>query len=155
MRVVFLENIDKVGKKYEIKDVADGFARNFLIPKKLAKAASEETLKWAEIQKEILEKKAEEGLKKAQGVASSIDGQEVTIQVKIGPEGQLFESITAQKIVEKLKEIGFDVKKGQLDLPEPLKETGEYPIKIKFDHNLESQIQVIISGEAETEDEKE
>jgi large subunit ribosomal protein L9 len=147
MKVVLLEDVEKVGKKYDVKQVADGFARNFLIPKNLAKIATKELVEWAEMQKQLLEKKAEENLKKSQTLASSIDGQEVIFQVKLGPEGQLFESINAQKISEKLKELGFEVKKNQIDLAEPIKEVGEYPVKIKFDHNLESQIQIIVSGE--------
>jgi len=147
MKVVLLEDVEKVGKKYDVKQVADGFARNFLIPKNLAKVATKELSEWAEMQKQLLEKKAEENLKKIQTAASSIDGQEVIFQVKVGPEGQLFESINAQKISEKLKEMGFEVKKNQIDLAEPIKETGEYPVKIKFDHNLESQIQIIVNGE--------
>jgi len=147
MKVVLLEDVEKVGKKYDVKQVADGFARNFLIPKNLAKVATRELSEWAEMQKQLLEKKAEENLKKSQTLASSIDGQEVIFQVKVGPEGQLFESINSQKISEKLKELGFEVKKNQIDLAEPIKEVGEYPVKIKFDHNLESQIQIIINRE--------
>ena len=147
MKIVLLEDVEKVGKKYDVKQVADGFARNFLIPKNLAKVATKELSEWAEMQKQLLEKKAEENLKKIQTAASSIDGQEVIFQVKLGPEGQLFESINAQKISEKLKELGLEVKKNQIDLAEPIKEVGEYPVKIKFDHNLESQIQIIVNGE--------
>lgn len=146
MKLVLLEDIEKVGKKYEIKEVADGFARNFLIPKNLAKPATKEIIEWAKLQKEIGEKKAEEDLKGAQSLATAVDGQEVIIEVKIGPEGQLFESINSQKIVEKLKEIGFEIKRDQIMLAEPIKEVGEYPLKIKFSHNLESQIQVIVNG---------
>jgi len=144
-----LQDAENLGKKYEIKEVADGYARNFLIPKGLAKPATEEALKWLETQKEIEEKKAEEELKKIQDFASSIDGQEVIIPVKIGEEQQLFETITAQKISEKLKELGFDVKKSQIDLAEPIKELGEFPVKIKFEHNLEAEVRIIVTKEEE------
>ena len=147
MRIILLQDIENVGKKYEIKEVADGYARNFLIPKGLAKPATEEALKWLETQKEIEAKKAEEELKKVQEKATAIDGQEIIISVKIGEEGQLFESITSQKISEKLKEIGFEIKKTQIDLIEPIKELGEYLIKIKFEHNLEAEIRVIVIEE--------
>ena len=147
MRVILLQDVEKVGKKHEIKEVKPGFARNFLIAKGLAKPASKEALKWLELQKEIETKKAEEELKKVQQTASSVDGQEVIIQVKTGDGDQLFESITAQKISEKLKEIGFDIKKNRIDLPQPIKELGEFPIKVKLEHNLESEIKVIIVEE--------
>lgn len=149
MRVILLQDVDKVGKKHEIKEVKPGFARNFLISKGLAKPATKEAVKWLSLQKEIEAKKAEDELKKIQTTASSIDGQEVVIQVKAGDENQLFESITAQKISEKLKEIGFDVKKNQIDLPQPIKELGEFPVKIKLEHNLESEIKIIIIEEKE------
>jgi large subunit ribosomal protein L9 len=149
MRVILLQDIEKLGKKYDIKEVADGYARNFLIPKGLVKPATKEALKWLEIQKEIEAKKAEEELKKVQVLATAIDGQEVLIPVKVGEDGQLFESITSQKIFEKLKELGFEIKKTQIDLPEPIKELGEFPVKVKFEHNLEAEIKVIIVEEKE------
>ncbi len=145
MRVILLQDIEKLGKKYDIKKVADGYARNFLIPKNLAKPATAENLKWLEVQKEREEKKAEEQLKQVQEIATRVDGQEVVIPVKVGEEGQLFESVTAQKIYGKLKEAGFNIKKSQIALPEPIKALGEYPIKIKFEHNLEAEIKVIIT----------
>ena len=149
MRVILLQDVEKLGKKYEIKEVKDGYARNFLIPKGLAKLATKEALLWLETQKEAGAQKAEEELKKVQEVASAIDGQEVIIPVKIGEEGQLFESITSQKIFEKLKELGFEIKRTQFDLEEPIKELGEFPIKIKFEHNLEAEIKVIVTKEEE------
>ncbi|MBI2054341.1 MAG: 50S ribosomal protein L9 [Candidatus Staskawiczbacteria bacterium] len=94
-----------------------------------------------------IEKTAEEELKKIQELASGIDGFEVTIQVKVGEEGQLFESINQQKISDKLKDSGFEVKKSQIDLPDPIKELGEFPVKINLEHNLEAEIKVIVAEE--------
>lgn len=147
MRVILLQDVNKIGKKYEVKNVSDGYARNFLIPKGLAKPATEEALEWLEIQKETLRKKAEEDLKKTEGQASSVDGMELLIPVKVGDNGQLFESVNAQKISEKLKELGFDVKKSQIALEDPIKEQGEFPIKVHFAHNLEVEIKVIVTEE--------
>ncbi len=147
MKVILLQDVDKLGKKYEIKEVKNGYARNFLIPKGLARAATKAALKWAEMQKEIETKKEEEGLKQVQQLASGIDGQELAISVKTGEQGEMFESITIQKIYEKLKELGLNVKKNQIVLAEPIKELGEFPIKIKFNHNLEAEIKIIITEE--------
>ncbi len=147
MKVVLLEDIDKIGKKYEVKEVKDGHARNFLIPKSLVKIATPEVVEWANMQKEILEKKAEEDLGKIQKVASDMEGLEVTIVVKIGEKDQLFEKITEQKIVEKLKETGFNIKKSQIIMENPIEEIGEFPVKIKFDHNLEVEITIIVVEE--------
>ena len=147
MKVILLQDVENLGKKYEVKEVKNGYARNFLIPKGLVKPATKKALKWLETQKEIETKRDEEELKKFQDLASTIDDQEVVILVKIGPEGQLFEGISAQKITERLKELGFEIKKTQIDLLKPIKELGEYPIKIKFEHNLEAEIKVIITEE--------
>lgn len=145
MKVILLKDIEKLGKKYEVKRVKNGYARNFLVPKGLAKPATKKALEWLKKQKEIKEKKAEEALKRVQNLASSVDGLEVVIPVKIGKKEQLFESITAQKISERLKDRGFDIKKTQIELEEPIKELGEFPIKIHFEHNLEAEIKVIIT----------
>jgi len=142
MRIILLQDVEDVGKKYEIKDVKDGYARNFLIPKGLAKLATKSALERIEKQKEIEKQKIEEELKEIQKLASSMDGLEVIIPVKIGEEQQLFEKINTQKISEKLKELGFEIKKEQIDLAEPIKELGEFPTKVKFEHNLESEITV-------------
>lgn len=147
MRVILLQDIEKLGKKYEIKEVADGYARNFLIPKGLAKPATRETIKWSEIQKEMEIKKAEKELIEIQKIASQIEGQEIVIPIKVGEAGQLFETITAKKISEKLQELGFNISKNQIDLLQPLKELGDFPVKIKFKHNLEAEIRVIITEE--------
>ena len=147
MKVILLQNIENLGKKYEVKEVKDGYARNFLFPKGLAKQATEESLKWLEMQKEIGERRAEEELKKIEKEAAEIDGAEVLIPVKIGDKEQLFEKITVQKILEQLKKLGFKVKKNQIELEKPLQEIGEFPIKIKFEHNLEAEIKVIITEE--------
>ena len=147
MKVILLENIEDLGKKWEIKEVKAGYARNFLIPNKLAKTATKKNLEWLGDQKEIMEKQAEEDLKMAQDLASRIDGVEVVIPVKVGPEGQLFESINNIKISEKLKEMGFNIKKSQIDLKEPIKKLGEFNLKINLDHNLETEITLMVVEE--------
>jgi large subunit ribosomal protein L9 len=150
MKVILLKDIEKLGKKLEVKEVKDGYARNSLIPNNLVKPLTKESLQWLEIQKEIEEKKAEEGLKKIQELASSLDGLEINFSVKVGEQNQLFESIGQQKVAEKLKEMNFDIKKNQIEMNEPIKEVGEFPIKIKLEHNLEAEVKVVVSeGEAD------
>jgi len=152
MKVILLQDVEGLGKKYELKDVKDGYARNLLLPEKMARAATKQALKWLSDQKEVIEKEVEEDLKKEQALASSLDGSEVNIMVKVGDEGQLFESITIQKIAEKLKEMGFEIKKSQIKLENPIKELGEFPISINLDHNLEAEIKVIITAEKDNEE---
>lgn len=144
MKVILLKDVEKVGKKFEVKEVKEGYAMNFLFPQGLAKQATKEALIWVETQREIEEKKAEEGLKETEALATAMDGRELVFDVKTGEKDELFESITAQKIVEKLKEEGMDIKKAQIET-EPIKDLGEFPVKIKFEHNLEAEIKVIVN----------
>ena len=101
MKVILLQDISDLGKKYDLKDVPDGYGRNFLIPQKLAKQADKESLAWLEKQKLDREYKAEEDLKKIQKIASELDGREIEFLIKVGDEGQLFESINQVKISKK------------------------------------------------------
>lgn len=155
MKVILLENIKNLGQKYEIKNVKDGYARNFLIPKGLAIPATKEKIEWALKQQEIYAKKAEEKLKEVQKVAEQLDGQEVIFNVKIGEKGQLFEAINNTKIAQKLKEMGFEVKKSQILLEEPIKEVGEFQVKIALEEGLEPEITVVVNAEEEEEKEEE
>ena len=147
MKVILLEDIEGLGKKYEVKEVKNGHARNLLLPEKKVRAATKEALKWLSGQKEVIEKEVEEDLKKEQALASSLDGLEISLVVKVGDEGQLFESINTQKIVEKLKEMGFEIKKSQVKLETPIKGLGEFPTSITLSHNLEAEVKVIVSSE--------
>ncbi len=106
-------------------------------------------MKWLENQKEALAKEIEEDLKKAQAMASKLDGLEVNFTVKIGEAGQLFESINNVKLAEKLKEMGFEVKKSQINLEQPIKQLGEFKVKISLDHNLEAEVVLFVTEEKE------
>lgn len=149
MKVILLQDVEKLGKKLELKEVKNGYARNFLIPNRLAKPVTKEALKWLEMQKEIVGKKAEEELKNVQELVSKIDGLEVIMPVKVGDQGQFFEKMNVQKIAEKLKKMGYEVKKSQILLETALETVGEFPVKIKFQDNLEAEIKVIITEEKE------
>jgi len=147
MRVILLKDIEDLGKKNEIKEVKDGYARNFLLPKGLAKIADKKSMEQLESQQELETAKAEEELKKAQALIEAVEGREFIINVKVGDENQLFESVNVQRIAEALKEQGFEVKKDKIELTQQIKEIGEFPVKLKFDHNLEAEITIIIEEE--------
>ena len=146
MKVILLEDIENIGKKHDLKEVKDGYARNFLIPKGLVKIADKKAMEWLQLQKEIIEQKAEQDLESVEKVVSQIDGMEIIIPVKVGDKGQLFEKIDLKDISEKLKEMGFKIKKTQIEL-DPIEDLGEFPAKVKFEHNLEAEIKVIVSEE--------
>jgi len=147
MKVILLEDIDKLGKKGEIKEVANGYARNLLIPKKMAVLASKSEILRLEKQKEIDEEKVEKELILFQEIASQMDGFELEISTKVGEDNKLFGAITASKISEELKKNNFEIKKDQIKLKEPIKETGEYEIQIELPHNLEAKIKLVIVEE--------
>lgn len=149
MKVILLKDVPNTGKKNDIKEVSPGFARNFLIPKGLAVVADNESLKKLELKKKVDSENAAKELKAIEAIVSKIDGQEAEINVKTGSEGQLFESVNKQKISERLKEMGFDIDKESIVLESPIKEIGEFPIKLKFAHNLEAGIKIIIKGSGE------
>lgn len=147
MKIILLKNLEKLGKKYEIKEVASGFARNYLIPRGLAKIADKENLEWAKTKQEEEIKKAEQELGKAGKLVSQIDGLEVEIKMKLGEKDQFFEKVTPQKISRRLKEAGYNIDKSKIEISQSIEELGEFPVKIKFDHNLEPEITIVISEE--------
>lgn len=147
MKVILLEDVEKLGKRLEVKNVADGYAKNLLLPRNLARVATKEALKWLDVQLEMKKSEDEAKLKEVQAIVNKMDGLELFFKVKVGEKGQLFESLNAQKIKDKLAEEGFNVSKNQIDLPEPIKELGEFSVKIKFDYNLEGVVKVIITEE--------
>lgn len=155
MRVIILQDIENLGKKDEVKEVADGYARNFLLPKKLVKLATKAALEELEKTKILEAKKAEEALKHIQEIVSRIDGQEIEILVKTKETGEIYGSVTPFKISRALKKKGFDIKKAQVILKEPIKKMGEYPATINFDHGLEAELKVMVVEEPKKESESE
>ncbi len=151
MKVILFQDIENLGKKGDVKDVANGYARNFLLPKNLVKLATKTALAELEKQKELDAQKAEEELNLVQGIVSEIDGQEIEIPVKVKEGEEIFGSITPFKISQALKKKGFDIKKTQINCKEPIKKLGEHPVVINFDHGLEAEIKVIITEEKKEE----
>src|SRR3989338_9884700 len=147
MKVILVQDVEKLGKKYDVKEVKAGYARNFLMPNNLVKVADKKALAWLALQKEIQLKKEEEEMKGVQDFASKLDGLELVIPIKIGKENQVFEPINNQRIAEQLKESGLEIKKSQIIMDGPIKEPGEHSIKVKLDHNLESEIRIIATEE--------
>lgn len=147
MKIILLKDVEKLGKKFDVKDVADGYARNFLIPQGLAKPATETALRELETEKAAVELAAELDLKKTEETVQELDGQEIEIQVKIGDDGKLFGSVTPLKIVKAIQKKGFDIKKNQIKLEEPIKEVGEYEVTLELDHGLEAKIKIIVTEE--------
>ena len=131
MQVILLDRIAKLGKLGEVVRVRDGYARNFLIPKGLAKRATQKAIADFDRQKEELEQKASDKLKKAKDLGTKLSGMVVEIVQKAGVDGRLFGSVTNQDIVEKLGNNGIEITKSQVSMPEgPIKSAGDHLIRV-------------------------
>lgn len=145
MKVIFLKDVPRVGKRNDVKEVNDGYAMNFLIPKKLAELATTKAINALEQQKKemILERTmAEQALMK---IMNEIKDKEVTIKGKANEIGHLFSAIHKKEIVEALKrEHKIEINEDFLDLEKPLKETGEFEVLVKV-KDKKTTFKVIVS----------
>lgn len=147
MKIILLKDVEKLGKRGDIKEVSDGYAKNLLIPQKMAAIATSDILKKIEKEKKEAENKVQGELSKLKGVAEKLNGFEVKIPLKMGEDGKPFGSITVIKIISALKKSGFDIEKSQIDLEENIKTMATQDVKLKFGHGIEAVIKV--SAEAE------
>jgi len=148
MKVILLKDVEELGKRGDVKNVADGYARNFLFAKNLAKPATKQALKELEAEKETEAQIAEQELKKIEGIVSQIDGLEIEVIEKMDEGGKLYGALNEVKIAKILKDKGLNIKKNQIKIPQPIKTVGEYPVTITFDHGLEAEVKIIITEEA-------
>ncbi len=154
MKVILLKDEPGIGKQYEVKEVKEGYARNFLFPRKIAKPATPKNLLWLEQILRDKEKAAEKELEKIEKIVSQIDGQEIEIKMKQGEKGELFEGLDAKKIAKKLKGMGYDTSKFKIILEKPIKEAGAYDVKLLFKENLEAEIKLLVVGEEPQEEDE-
>lgn len=145
MKIILLQDIKNIGKQGDIKEVSDGYARNFLLPKKLAEIATAETMRKAEIMRAKQAEVQQADLQKIQALAESLQGREVVIQAK-EKDGKLFGSINAKAIAKELKKENLDINDKSIILPEPIREIGEYEVKISLDHGIEASLLVIVES---------
>jgi large subunit ribosomal protein L9 len=141
MKVILLEDVKSVGKKGEIINASDGYARNFLLPKKLGLEATNENLNTLKLQKANQDKIAAENLQAAKDFAKEIEEQTVVVSMKAGENGKSFGSISTKEIAKAYTEqFGKEIDKKKLVLPEAIKNFGTYEVKIK----LHPQVQAIL-----------
>lgn len=147
MKVILLKNIDSIGKINEVKEVPNGYARNFLFPKKLAILATKEAINSADQKIKSDNIKIEKDVALNKEMSDKLQGLRVEVKVKVGSEGQLFESVSKQKIADRLEEMGFAINKNHIELEDHIKHKGEFGVKIKLDHGFHPEIKVVISEE--------
>ncbi len=148
MKVILLKDVENLGKEGEVKEVADGYARNFLIPEKLAVAATEQAIKDSEARKQKKEKEAKMELEETQKLAEQLEGRELYIKVK-EKDGKLFGSVNEKVIAKALKDEGVIINPSAVKLDESIKELGEYDVHFDLDHGLEADMKVILVSQEE------
>jgi large subunit ribosomal protein L9 len=148
MKVIFLKDVYGSGDVGEVKDVARGYARNYLIPNGLAVEATTGAMKQAEARIQLELKHKEEEARKAEILAGKLDGQQVTFQAKVGDEGKLFGSITGAHIAEELsKLVDTPIDKKYVAIDRPLREAGTHEVRIKLSGKAEATVLVNIEPE--------
>ena len=148
MQIILLEKVINLGNLGDIVKVKDGYARNFLIPQKMAKRATPAAMAEFEARRAELEKAAAEKLAAAQGVADKMNGTAVTVARKAGMDGRLFGSVGNADVAEALKVAGFDVDKAAVRMPEgPLKAIGEFPLDVALHTDVLANITVTVAAE--------
>ena len=150
MQIILLEKVGKLGNLGDVVKVKDGYARNFLIPGKLARRATEAAIKEFENRRADLEKAAEAKLAAAQAVGEQLAGKVVRIVQKAGVDGRLFGSVTNADIAEGLVKLGLQIQKSQVRLPNgPLKTTGEHPVSVSPHGDVVAEITVLVVAQAD------
>ncbi len=147
MKVILLKDVKSLGKKNEVKEVSDGYGRNFLLKNGFAKIASQGELNILKLKEEKEREDKKKEVEKEEKTAKEVNGKEVTISVKVGKKDELFEAITGSKISEKLKKEGIDIEKDQIILEEPIKDLGEYDILVSFKNTSQKKIKLKIIKE--------
>jgi large subunit ribosomal protein L9 len=147
MEVILREHVDNLGRRGEIVKVADGYARNFLLPRKLALLATDGNKKQIERERVKFDLKELEEQKVAEAVVARLAGVEVEIARKVGETEALYGSVTSADIAEALAAKGFELDRRKLHLPEPIKKLGEYEVPLKLHREVTTKVKVRVVAE--------
>ena len=147
MQIILLEDVKALGKKGDMVNVNDGYARNFILPKKLGLEATPKNLNDLKLQKAAEAKRLQELLEEAQVYAKKIEAITVKLTIKAGEGGRTFGAISTKDISSELKEqFGYDIDKKKLQLAEPIKNIGSYTVPIKLHPQVTAELKVNISS---------
>ncbi|MCM3879484.1 MAG: 50S ribosomal protein L9 [Vicinamibacterales bacterium] len=151
MEVILRDHVENVGKRGEVVKVADGYARNFLLPRKLALLATPGNLKQIERERVKLDAREAEEKSLAEAMAARLAGIEVIITRRVGETEALYGSVTSADIAEVLLKLGHDIDKRKLGLREPIKKLGEYTVPLKLHREVIVQLPVKVVAEGKPE----
>lgn len=149
MKVVFIENVDRIANRGEVKNVANGYARNFLFPQNLAVEATPSKMKELEKKIKKWEKKDAQEAERAQAVAQELQGKVIKFLLPAGKEGKLFGSVTAADIASRLEEEGYEIDKRKVETGSPIKNIGEHNITVKLRPQVTTELTVLVENENE------
>jgi len=147
MKVILLDDVSKVGRRGEVRDVSDGYARNFLIPKKLALSATAGNLKNLEHIKTQQEAKADRAKADAESLRSRVEALVYEERRQASEEGKLFGSVTSQDIADFLAGKGLPIDRRRITLDEPIKVLGEYSVSMRLHPDVTAQLRVAVVRE--------
>ncbi|MFB9326613.1 50S ribosomal protein L9 [Paenibacillus aurantiacus] len=142
MKVIFLQDVKGQGKKGEVKEVSEGYVRNFLLPKGLVKPASDGNLKTLDIQKAAEVKRKEKEKEDAQAFAAKLEAITVVVKTKSGADGRLFGSVTSKQIAEALEKQGHKIDKRKIELEEPIRALGYTNVPLKLHPEVKATLKV-------------
>ena len=145
MEVILIEDVEKLGKAGDRVRVKDGFSRNFLLPRRLAIPVTEGGLKFLEAKKKRAEQKRIQEKEQAAQLAERIGQWACVFKAKVGPEGKLFGSITRHDIEAAFRKEGFQVERHRIDLLEPIRQVGEYKLRIRLHADVDAQLKVVVT----------
>ena len=142
MKVILKQDVQGSGKKGDIIEVNDGYAKNFLLKKGLAELASSSAVNELTMKNNAKSYHKAEEIKEIAALANKIDGSTIELGIKIGENGKTFGSITSKEIASKLLELGYTIDKKKIILKDPIKHVGEYSVQIRFIENVQAKITV-------------
>ena len=150
MRVLLLKDVKSLGHAGDIKEVAGGYAVNYLFPNRLAQPVSESTMKTAQLAREIVARKQERKSAEAQMLAAKLNGQTVVLKARSGEGERLYGSITSADVAEALTQTsGLTIDRKLLQLEHPIKSLGNHPIQLKLGSGLTATITVVVERDLE------
>ena len=147
MEVILREHVEKLGERGEIVKVADGYARNYLLPRKLALPATDGNKKHVERERKIVEQRESEQKGQAEGIAARLAAIDIVIVRRVGDTDQLYGSVTSADIADFLKAKGFEIDRRKLILPEPIKMIGEHTVPLKLHREVTVPLKVRVAKE--------
>lgn len=147
MKVVLLQDVKALGKKGDVVEVSEGYARNFLLGKKYAVEATAANLNTLKLQKANADKIAAQQLAEAQETADKLSKVTVTVAIKAGENGKTFGSVSSKEIAQALEDQGIVIDKKKIVLPEPIKEFGKQDVKVKLHKDVAATVKVNVVEE--------